>query len=108
MTIFKYGEEECGEAQPDTCPVMPPISDQTEASRVSRLIATYGRACAAVALQSNRYRRLFDGAIVEIGDTKGTLNIVWRDQDSRAMFEGVMMGAWEAEGEHMGRHDLAG
>jgi len=107
MTDYKYREELCGETRPDTCPAMPPISNQTETSREARLVATYGRACAAISLQSYRYRKLFDRAIVELGDRKGTLYVVWRDHESRVMFEGVLMGAWEAEGEHMGHHDLA-
>ena len=78
-----------------------------EDSRISRLATTWGRACAAVSLMSNKYQRLFAGAVVEMGDRKGTLEVLWRDDLSRVMFEGVVCGAWEANGEHCHVHGLA-
>ena len=72
--------------------------------RVTRLAATWGQACAAVRLLSHRYQRHWAGAITELCDHKGTLQVTWRDEQSRVIFEGVIMGAWEREGEHGGAH----
>ena len=44
--------------------------------------------------------------IIAMEDCKGTLQITWRDAQSRTMFEGTIMGAWEREGDHAGAHAL--
>ena len=56
---------------------------------------------------SYKYQKLWDGAITELADYKGTIYVTWRDELSRAMFNGVILGAWEANGEHMHSHSLA-
>lgn len=87
----------------------PPAMSATNpgASLLERVHATWGRACAAVELQSHRYQHRWQGAIVDLNDDRGTLQVTWRDAQSRVMFEGVIMGAWERECEHAGAHRLA-
>jgi hypothetical protein len=78
-----------------------------EADRLPRLARVLGAANAAVKLMSHRYQRLWSGAVIELHDHKGALRVTWRDVPSRVMFEGVVLGAWEAEGEHCHAHALA-
>lgn len=78
-----------------------------EADRLPRLARVLGAAKAAVSLMSHRYRRLWSGAVIELHDHKGTLLVTWRDVPSRIMFEGVVLGAWEANAEHAHAHTLA-
>ena len=88
-------------------PGLSAYNGEAEGWRLRRLASTWGQACAAVHLLSNRYQRHWNGAIVALGDSKGTLEVTWRDAQSRTMFEGVIMGAWEREGDHAGSHALA-
>lgn len=81
---------------------------ETPETRVPRLAGAYGFARATVKQMSTRYQNLFEGAVVSLHDYKGTLEIVWRDHESRVIFEGVMAGAWENSGEHIVLHKLAG
>lgn len=80
---------------------------ETPEDRVSRLAETYGYARETVKRLSVHYQNAFDGAVVSMHDHKGTLEITWRDHESRVIFEGVMAGAWEHNGEHMVEHHLA-
>lgn len=100
---------ENGESAPEMACPSPAISatNAQEEGRIPRLHATWGQACAAVALLSHRYQNHWQGAIVALHDHKGTLEVTWRDEQSRVMFEGVIMGAWERECEHAGAHRLA-
>lgn len=104
-----YSISENGESAPEIVARPPAISatNEHEAGRIERLHATWGQACAAVALLSHRYQNHWQGAVVGLHDHKGTLQVTWRDEQSRVMFEGVVMGAWEREGEHAGAHRLA-
>jgi len=105
---FVEGHEECGESSPDVLPTVPKLSAEREVdSRIERLNQTWGHANATMRNLSHKYQRLWDGAITELADYKGTLYIIWRDEISRVMFEGVIVGAWEANGEHMHSHGLA-
>lgn len=74
---------------------------------LARVFAAWGQASATVSLLSNRYQRQWPGAIAALNDHKGTLEVTWRDQQSRILFEGVIMGAWERSGEHAASHALA-
>lgn len=109
MIDFIYDEFISGEGEPQALPAVPDISatNPDEPGRMRRVISTWGAACSAVALMSNRYQRLWDGAVAAIHDHKGTLEITWRDHESRVMFEGVMVGAWQRHGEHASEHKLA-
>lgn len=82
-------------------------TNQSEPGRIERLLQTWGGACSTIRLLSNRYQRHWDGAVVSMKDHKGTLEVTWRDEQSRVMFEGVIVGAWENEGEYMASHALA-
>lgn len=73
---------------------------------VARVLAAWGQASATVSLLSNRYQHQWPGAIAALNDHKGTLEVTWRDKQSRILFEGVIMGAWERSGEHAGSHAL--
>lgn len=75
-------------------------------SRVPRLAEAYGFARSTVRQMSVRYQNAFDGAILNLHDHKGTLQVTWRDHDARVIFEGVMAGAWESSGEHIVEHHL--
>jgi len=88
-------------------PVVSATNSDTESWRIARVMAAWGSASAAVALLSHRYQSQWAGAIVELNDHKGTLEVTWRDEQSRMLFEGVIMGAWERAGEHSGAHALA-
>jgi transposase len=46
-------------------------------------------------------------AIAEAATRPTTLEVTWRDEQSRILFEGVIMGAWERAGQHCGSHVLA-
>jgi len=99
-----------GEPAPQTMPEPPHMSaynEATETSRVPRLMSAWGAACAATRLLSNRYRQHWDGAVAAMHDHKGSLEVTWRDEQSRVMFEGVIVGAWEDHGEHSHGHLLA-
>ena len=97
-------------AKAPTDVVQPPaISATNEASetwRIGRIFAVWGSASATVSLLSHRYQQQWDGAVVALNDHKGTLEISWRDRQSRELFEGVVMGAWERAGDHCGAHAL--
>lgn len=75
-------------------------------SRVPRLAEAYGLARATVSRMSVRYQNAFDGAVLSMHDDKGTLEVTWRDHESRVIFEGVIAGAWENSGEHIVSHHL--
>lgn len=105
-----FGLVENGDARPEYGFEMPRLSVYNEAAegfRLQRLASAWGGACATVNLLSNRYQRRWSGAIAVLNDHKGTLEVTWRDEQSRVMFEGVVMGAWERECEHCGAHALA-
>jgi hypothetical protein len=95
--------ENCVEALPQKPKL---IADAEVQDRIERLNEVWGHANAAVRHLSYKYRKLWDGAITELTDRKGTLYITWRDEVSRVMFEGVILGAWEANAEYSGAHSL--
>jgi hypothetical protein len=108
MISPEWDVEENGEGRPAMLPAQPELSayNDHEAGRLERIAATWGSACTAVRLLSYRYQRFWDGAVLALRDHKGTLTVTWRDKDSRSMFEGIVMGAWEHQGEHNGEHTL--
>lgn len=77
------------------------------ADRVPRLTRTYAYAQDTVRRMSTAYQNSFDGAVMNLHDHKGVMEITWRDHDARVMFEGVMAGAWEKSGEPIVEHHLA-
>src|SRR5690606_28947401 len=87
-------------------PIISATNEATETFRIGRVTAAWGSASATVALLSHRYQQQWPGAILAMNDHKGTLEVTWRDEQSRILFEGVMMGAWERSGEHAGSHAL--
>lgn len=97
--------DENGERARETIPPIPQI-EGGEPWRNERLLATWGHACAVVRNMSHKYQRFWDGAVIVLGDSKGTIQVTWRDELSRLMFEGAVMGGWEANGDHAGRHLL--
>lgn len=108
-TDADFSVEENGEKRQPIYGEEPSVTAyETPHLRDPRLWRAWGRAEAAVVLMSNRYRNAWHGAIVALHDYKGTLRVSWRDHDSRVMFEGVIMGAWEREGEHSGAHHIEG
>lgn len=105
---FIDGQEECGDDAPTVLPTSPKLVAEREVdTRIERLNQTWGHANATARSLSHKYQKLWDGAITELADYKGTLYVTWRDEVSRVMFEGVILGAWEANGEHMHSHALA-
>jgi hypothetical protein len=105
---FNDDEQLSGETRDGFLTTTPKMVGVNEVeSRVERLNQTWGYADATVRGLSNKYRKLWNGAITELRDYKGTLYVTWRDELSRVMFEGVILGAWEAQGEHMHSHVLA-
>lgn len=98
--------EDSPEAVPEP-PVFSAYNEATEDWRVGRLAQAWGAASATMRLMSNRYQNHWEGAILEMRDHKGTLQLIWRDEQSRVMFEGVIVGAWEMHGECMASHALA-
>lgn len=105
---FAEGDELCGDDSPTALPTSPKfIAEREVDSRIERLNQTWGHANATVRSLSHKYQKLWDGAITELADYKGTIYVTWRDELSRVMFEGVILGAWEANGEHMHSHALA-
>jgi hypothetical protein len=82
------------------------VAEREVESRIERLNQVWGYANATAKNLSNKYQRLWDGAITELADRKGTLCVTWRDELSRLMFEGVILGAWEDNGEHAHSHTL--
>ena len=103
-TVENGGEES---AESFAMPALSAYNEATELFRIPRLGSAWGGACTAVRLLSNRYQARWSEAIVSLNDHKGTLQVTWRDAQSRVMFEGVMMGAWEREGENCGAHALS-
>jgi hypothetical protein len=100
--------EENGDQSRDTLPQKPKLVAEREVeSRIERLNEVWGHANATVRSLSHKYENLWDGAITELADYKGTLYVTWRDELSRVMFEGVILGAWEQNGEHAHSHSLA-
>lgn len=77
-----------------------------EAGRMPRLYMAWGHIQVTVSLLSSRYRNAFAGSVVKLLDHKGCLEVTWRDAQSRQLFEGVVMGAWERVGEHEGLHTI--
>lgn len=75
-------------------------------TRIGRLAGAYGFARATVCNMSARYQNAFEGAVIMMVDAKGTLQVYWRDHESRVLFEGVIAGAWENSGESMVLHKL--
>lgn len=80
---------------------------ETPEDRVPRLAEAYGHARGAVQQMSVRYQNAFDGAVLNMHDHKGTLEVTWRDHEARVIFEGAIAGGWEAVGEHIVSHRLA-
>lgn len=103
----RFGTEENGESGPDTAPKSPEFTaERDEGFRYQRLHQAWGYACSTAGTMSHRYQRLWAGAIVGLEDSKGTLHVTWRDRESHLAFEGVILGAWEAMGEHAHHHHL--
>lgn len=103
-----FGEEGGGLSAPDYVPSEPKFyADRDEGFRYTRLHVVWGYACSTVKTLSKRYQHLWNGAIVQLEDSKGVLSVTWRDRESRIAFEGVILGAWEANGEHSYIHLLA-
>lgn len=103
-----FMEDEIGEALTMSFLELPEIDAyNSDTGRLPRLWAAWGAASTTVKLLSARYQNQWPGAIISMHDHKGTLQIVWRDKQSRILFEGVIMGAWERQGEHAGSHDLS-
>lgn len=105
----EYGlsfDEEIFELNKATIPQLSAYNQETEKYRLDRLACAWGQASAAVTLMSDKYRSRWNGAIVSLHDHKGMLRIVWRDTQSRIMFEGVIVGAWQRLGEFWCSHDL--
>lgn len=101
-------QDENGEPRHSPSGKVPILSAEREVeTRIERLNQVWGYAQATARGLSNKYQRLWDGAIVELADHKGTLIVTWRDELSRIMFEGVILGAWENNGEHAHAHGLA-
>jgi hypothetical protein len=105
---FNWEFEENGESEPDLVPTKPKLVAEREIeTRVERLNELWGYANGTVGSLSNKYQRLWNGAITELADYKGTLYVTWRDELSRLMFEGIILGAWEDNGEHVHSYRLA-
>lgn len=97
-----------GERSPEFLVDGPKMVAEREADmRIERLNRVWGHANAIANSLSNHYKHLWNGAITELADYKGVLTITWRDDLSRVMFEGVILGAWESNGEHLHEHHLA-
>ena len=109
ISTLTYGVEENGEHGDQPAGHVPKMYAEREADfRISRLNQVWGSAELVARTLSNAYRRLWDGSIVSLADRKGTLYVTWRDEVSRIMFEGIILGAWEANGEHAHHHEIAG
>lgn len=103
-----HWQDENGEPHQSGLGKAPILSAEREVeSRIERLNQVWGHAQATARALSNKYQRLWDGAIIKLADHKGTLLVTWRDELSRFMFEGVILGAWEANGEHAHVHGLS-
>ncbi|ONF97324.1 hypothetical protein [Sphingomonas jeddahensis] len=73
---FQYGNEVNGENSLDTLPAAPKLIAEREADmRIERLNQVWGHADATVRNLSHKYRRLWDGAITELADYKGTIYV---------------------------------
>lgn len=102
------GSDEIGEAKPIKLADEPEmVADRDEGFRIHRLHQTWGLAQATVSLLSVKYQLKWDGAILALEDSKGALTVTWKDETSRVLFEGVILGAWEKIGEQLHRHRLA-
>lgn len=105
---LRFGAEENGEGSHESSGYTPSLSAEREAeTRIERLNQTWGRADTVAQMLSGKYQRLWERAIVALSDYKGTLYVTWRDEVSRVMFEGVILGAWEKSGEHAHHHEIA-
>jgi hypothetical protein len=105
-----FTTSENGASRPDDVvdpPVIGVTNENGDGTLIARVTATWGSASATVSLLSHRYQHQWPGAILALNDDKGTLEVTWRDEQSRVLFEGVIMGAWERSGEHAGSHALA-
>ncbi|HVJ03820.1 MAG TPA: hypothetical protein VM662_16705 [Sphingomonas sp.] len=98
--------DENGAPRPTGVPAAPKIA-ANEDWREKRLLLAWGYASALVAGMSNAYRQRWNGAIVSLDDRKGVIQVTWRDEISRIMFEGVILGGWEANGDHAHHQRLA-
>lgn len=89
--------------------VMPTISahnQETEDWRLRRVASAWGSANSTIHLFSEKYQSRWNGAIISLHDRKGMLRVVWRDAQSRVIFEGAIAGAWERIGERWCSHGL--
>lgn len=86
---FPYQQEQYwSDAQPAFWSEPPGSSD-------IRIHMAWGFALATVAKLSKAYQAEWLGAIIDLDVRKGTLQVQWRDHESRVMFEGVIVGAYE-------------
>jgi hypothetical protein len=107
LSSLTFGAEENGESH-DPTGYAPTFSAEREVeSRMERLHQAWGRADTVARMLSAKYQRLWEGAIISLADYKGTIYVEWRDEISRVMFEGVILGAWESSGEHAHHHEIA-
>ena len=105
---LEFGVEGIGAKSPEVVPSSPEFTaERDEGFRYQRLHFVWGHACSTVRLLSKLYQHRWQGAILHLEDSKGVLSVTWRDKESRLAFEGVIVGAWEANGEHSHIHFLA-
>lgn len=98
-------------AAPRLPPDLPALSAAPAAevaARSARLRTTFLWASETVRRLSSRYQLAWDGAITSLHDDGGRLVVTWRDRDSRLMFEGVIIGAWQLEAEELHGHKVEG
>jgi hypothetical protein len=100
-------DEEVFEISQPKIPKLSAYNQEIEKYRLDRLVCAWGAASAAVNLMSDKYQSRWNGAIIYLRDHKGALRIIWRDRQSRIMFEGVIVGAWERYGERWCTHGLS-
>ena len=89
-------------------PILSAYNQQSEQYRIKRLANAWESASATVSLLSDKYQSRWNGAIESLHDHKGMLRIIWRDKQSRILFEGAIVGAWQRLGEFWCSHGLAG
>lgn len=110
MTRFPYDTDMSSDeaSRPGEELGVPFWKPQREADdRLLRVTRAWGFAEASVQGLSRRYQAVWEGAILDLTDDKGTLVVQWRDHESRVMFEGIIVGAWERSTvEHLTRHVL--
>ena len=102
--VFDDGKFEIAEA------VMPNFSaynEETEEWRLRRLVRVWESADAIVSLLSDKYQSRWNGAIRSLRDNKGMLRVIWRDEQSRILFEGAIAGAWQRLAEFWCSHGLS-